>query len=472
MTTSHPSSAVELAAAVRRGDVSGIELVDEAIEGLQRAQPALNLLASERFERAREEARHQQPGGQPFAGVPILVKDLGCELEGEIDTMGSALLRRIGRPADRDGSMARRLREAGFIILGRTTSPEFGIRSTTESEAYGSTVNPWSAIHSTGGSSGGSAAAVAAGLVPLAQGSDGAGSLRMPASLCGVLAMKPSRARISQSPMGETMMGHSEYGPLARCVDDLAAFLDACAGAEPGDPTTCPPPPSTFASLVGQDPGRLRVGGFTGTSLGGVEVHAAHSRAVQLCLGALAECGHDVSEEFPAAYDEAEYLEHFIDTIAPTLVPLLQYIGSERGSPIEEHDVEPSTWYWYTRGLRRQAGELAADLMWLDGYRRRMGQWFSADADLLVAPSFMGATPKLGYPEDGAETTRRNIDLIRATAPFNTTGQPAMTIPITRVDGLPVGVQIVAPVGREDLLLQVGRQLEDHLGWREWTLPG
>ena len=267
------------------------------------------------------------------------------------------------------------------------------------------------------------------------------------------------------------MMGHSEYGPLTGCVEDLAAFMDVCAGAEAGDPTMCTPLPHSFISYAAQTPPRLRIAGFTGTSLGGVEVHPVQREAVRLALDALAACGHDVSDASPPAYDEEEYLEHFIDAIAPTLVALLHYIGAERGSQIQEHEVEPSTWYWYARGLHRQAGDLAADLMWLDGYRRRMGQWFSSQADLLVAPSFMGPTPELGYLEDGAEGTRRNIDLIRATAPFNTTGQPSMTVPITRIAGLPVGVQIVASVGREDLLLQIGRQLEDRLRWREWPLP-
>lgn len=460
-------SAVDIADAVRRGTVSGIELVDAAIRRLEDAAD-LNVLASERFERARDEVRSQDIGSGPFRGVPILLKDLGCALRGELDGMGSSIVRQLHMPAADDAALTARLKRAGFVILGRTTTPEFGIRSTTESRATGPTANPWSAGCSAGGSSGGSAAAVAAGLVPIAQGSDGAGSLRMPASLCGVVTMKPSRGRISSAPDGQVMMGHSEYGPLARSIADVAAFLDVSSGPEPGDPIACPPPARLFSSEMGVDPGRLRVGAYLGDHVGGVAIDPVCTQAVRAVSERLEDAGHEVSDAFPAPYDDEEYLEHFIDTIAPSLAGLFDILSAGLGRPIRENDVEPQSWYWYSRGLRRTGGDLASDLAWLDGYRRRMAQWWASGFDLLIAPSFPRARLPLGLPEDGAETTRQNIDLIRTTAPFNTTGQPGLTVPATLDGGMPVGVQLVADYGREDVLLQVGQQLEAAIGWTEW----
>jgi amidase len=460
-------SACEMAGLVERGEVSGPELVDAAIERLEDAAQ-LNVLVSDRFELARREAREQGPDAGPFRGVPILVKDLGCAIEGDVDYMGSAPLREVDCRAPAGSALTRRLMDAGFVILGRTTTPEFGIRSTTESRATGQTANPWGSDRSTGGSSGGSAAAVAAGLVPIGQGSDGAGSLRMPASLCGVVTLKPSRGRISPAPEGQVMMGHSEYGPLARSVRDVAAFLDVASGPEPGDPAACPPPARPFGHEHDIEPKRLRIGTFLEPSLAGVAIDSACTDAVRAVAAVLEGAGHEVSTEFPAAYDDELYLDHFIDTIAPTLGGVFAFVGERIGRPIGEADVEPQTWYWYRRGQGRSGADLADDLIWLDGYRRRMAAWWASGFDLLVAPSFPLAKLHMGLPEDGGEGTRRNINLIRVTAPFNTTGQPALTVPSALADGVPVGVQLVAAYGREDLLLQVGGQLEEAIGWGAW----
>jgi amidase len=440
-------------------------LVDAAIGRLETTGSELNVLASQRFERARAQARSADLPAGPLHGVPILLKDIGCQMRGESDYMGSSLLKQFDVRADADSSLTRRLGAAGAIVLGRTTTPEFAIRSTTESVAYGVTANPWSREHSTGGSSGGSAASVAAGLVALAQGSDGAGSLRMPASLCGAVTMKPTRGRISQAPDGAVMMGHSEYGALTRDVEDLALFLDVASGAEPGDPVGCAPLSASFSAWPGRPPRPLRVGSFRQDNLGGIAVDDACLQAVRVAGLALQDLGHEVTESFPAAYADPDYLDRFIDTLAPGVVGILGYLSFVAGRPVSPDEVEPSTRYWYERGLTRTGADLAADVMWLDGYRRRMAGWWATGYDLLLAPSFMRATPRLGSLEEGGEATRRNVDLVRATAPFNTTGQPALTVPVCLVDGLPVGVQIVAAFGREDLLLQVGAQLQDAIGW-------
>ena len=461
------ATAVELAQGVRAGGTTAAELVDAAIARIEGAAD-LNLLVSDRFEEARHEARRQSSDLGPFGGVPILIKDLGCTMRGDVDYMGSALLKHHGARAASDAALTQRLRRAGFIILGRTTTPEFGIRSTTESRATGVTRNPWSLNHSSGGSSGGSAAAVASGLVPIAEGSDGGGSLRMPASLCGCVALKPSRGRISQAPDGEAMMGHNEYGPLARSIADAAAFLDVASGPEPGDPVTAPIPARAFSVEAETEPSRLRIGAFLDSQIADTTIDRSCTDAVRLVADRLEAAGHHVVNEAPAAYTEKEYLEHFIDTIAPTLGGLFDYISSVIGRPLTEDDVEPQTWYWFARGSRRTGSDLANDLTWLAGYRRRMAAWWSSGFDLMVAPAFPRAGLELGLTEDGAEGTRRNIDLIRLTAPINSTGQPALTVPALIANGLPIGVQIVAAYGREDLLLQVGHQLEAAIAWRDW----
>ncbi len=461
------ATAVELAQEVRAGETTGAELVDAAIARLEQAAD-LNLLVSDRFDAALEEARTQSPDDGPFRGVPLLIKDLGCTMQGGVDYMGSALLKRQGARAAADCALTKRLKRAGFIILGRTTTPEFGIRSTTESRATGATRNPWSLNHSTGGSSGGSAAAVAGGLVPIAEGSDGGGSLRMPASLCGCVALKPSRGRISQAPDGEAMMGHNEYGPLARSIGDVAAFLDVASGPEPGDPVTPPSPARSFSTEAELDPSPLRIGVFLGSQLAATAIDRSCTEAVRLVADRLATAGHDVIDDAPAAYTDEEYLDHFIDTIAPSLGGLFDHVAEVVGRPLTEDDVEPQTWYWFSRGARRTGSELANDLTWLADYRRRMAAWWSSGWDLLVAPAFPRAALELGMSDDGAEQTRRNIDLIRLTAPINSTGQPALAVPALIADGLPIGVQIVGAYGREDLLLQVGRQLEAVTRWRDW----
>ena len=358
------ATAVELARDVRAGETSGAELVDAAIARIEQAAD-LNLLVSERFDAARAEARAQSSGDRPFRGVPILIKDLGCAMRGDVDHMGSALLKRHDTRAAADCALTKRLKRAGFIILGRTTTPEFGIRSTTESRATGATRNPWSLNHSTGGSSGGSAAAVAGGLVPIAEGSDGGGSLRMPASLCGCVALKPSRGRISQAPDGEAMMGHNEYGPLARSIADVAAFLDLASGPEPGDPVTPPLPARSFSMEAELKPSPLRIGVFLGTQLAATAIDRSCTDAVRVVAERLATAGHNVIEDAPVAYTDEEYLEHFIDTIAPTLGGLFDRIAEVVGRPLTEADVEPQTWYWFSRGSQRTGSDLANDLSWL-----------------------------------------------------------------------------------------------------------
>ena len=439
---------------VATGRVTPRELVQLAIDRLATVVD-LNVLAYDRFDAALAEA--DEPRSGPFAGVPLLVKDLGCDVAGVGTSMGSALLKGAGLIASEDAELVRRLKAAGFIIIGRTTSPEFGISSSTESDAFGVTRNPWHRDRSAGGSSGGSAAAVASCVVPLAQGSDGAGSLRMPAALCGVSALKPTHGRISQAPDWEVMMGHNDNGALARHVVDLAGFLDVAEGGVPGDPAAHRSHETgshTAAVQAGARSRPLKVGLFLGDELGGVPISPAVLEAVAATGKLLEGDGHVVEEAWPLAYDEPDYLDHFIDSIAPTLVDLLGGVEDMVGRRVDPlSEIEPVSRYWWERGRRRTAGQLAADLRWLGGYRRRLVGWWDEGWDVLVAPSFPLASRPLGLPEDGGDLTRRNIDLIRATVPFNTSGQPAITVPILLTGDGPVGVQLVGSPGADRMLL-------------------
>lgn len=462
-------SAVELARLIAAGDLSSEEVVEQCIERLS-ARTDLNLLAFDRFDEARSESRAARSG--PFAGVPLLLKDLGCDIAGTRYSMGSALLKSAGLVAGADCELVARMKSAGFVVVGTTTSPEFGISSSTESVAFGATHNPWGAGRSAGGSSGGSAAAVAAGAVPLALGSDGAGSLRMPAALCGVSALKPSHARISQAPDWEVMMGHNDNGAVARHVADLAAFLDLAEGGVAGDPAAFRfderGSHQEAVAAIDRAP-TLRVGLFTGESIGGVTIDAGVVAAVREAGRLLESAGHEVEEAWPAAYLEPELLDHFIDAIAPTLVDLIAGVEHTIGRTVDVRtELEPITRYWYERGAARTAGQLAADLRWLGGYRRRLCGWWADGWDVLVAPSFPSTTRPLGLVEDGGDLTRRNIDLVRATVPFNTSGQPAVTVPAFLSEDGPVGVQLVGAPGRDRTVLVAAAQIQALNGSATW----
>src|SRR5215213_792432 len=244
---------------VRTGQASPAELVDAAIERIETLNPELNAVITPLFDRARETAARELPEG-PFRGVPMLLKDLGCHSAGDPMYEGMGFLREVGWVEHEDTVLAERFRRAGFVFCGKTNTPELGILSTTEPAAFGATRNPWNTGHSTGGSSGGSAAAVAAGLVPLAHANDGGGSIRIPASACGLVGLKPSRGRVSLQPAwSEAGLGLATDGALSRTVLDTAVALDVLAGYEPGDAYVVPPPSQPFADAARRDPGRLRI---------------------------------------------------------------------------------------------------------------------------------------------------------------------------------------------------------------------
>lgn len=482
--------ATALAALVRDGEASPTELVDAAISRIEALNPQINAVINERFERARAEAAGPLPDG-PFRGVPILVKDLGAAMAGEPYHVGNQLLKEIDyRPAE-DGYLIRRLKAAGFVILGRTNTPEFGSTCTTEPLAYGPSRNPWNTDHSTGGSSGGSAAAVAARTVPVAHASDGGGSIRIPASECGLFGLKPSRGRISRGPQaGEGWAGASTDGVVSLTVRDSAALLDILAGWEPGDPYTAPPPPQPWAGELSTAPGRLRIGLHTEHQIPGLSIAPEVAAAVQKSAEQLEALGHEVVEAAPPALLEPEFLMHYGTIVSTAMTRQLQEIGRLAGREVTEADVEPANWVNAQNGSATSGVDYLAALEWMHAHGRRMASWwrggFGADRaiaenaegfDLLLTPTIGTLPPPIGYlgqqpGEDPGASMVRLIEVIPFTAQFNTCGQPAMSLPMSWSEsGLPIGSQLAAAYGREDLLFRVAAQVEAAHPWTDRRPP-
>ena len=458
---------------VRAGEVSASELVESAIAAAERLDPSINAIIHRRFDAARSESR---TATGPFAGVPIVVKDLGCAIGGEPHHQGVRALKAIDLRAPNDSAMYRRLREAGFVAIGRTNTPEWGSTITTEPLAYGPTRNPWNLDHSTGGSSGGSAAAVAAGIVAVGHANDGGGSIRIPASECGLVGLKPSRGRVSMAPdIGESWMGSTIDGVVTRSVRDTAAALDVLAGYEPGDPYTAPPFTRPLRDEVGDDPGRLRIGVLDHPPLGAAG-HEECTIAARAAGALLARLGHEVDDGWPSPIADPSFADHFrtiVGTWAANDVAVLeQLLGREAGPD----DVEPDNLALAALGRRVSGQQYVAAMLEVHRWCRSvLAWWHPADGtrgyDLLVTPTIATPPPRIGYLSEPGHGYRI-FELQQYTAQFNVTGQPAISLPLHwTADGLPVGVQLVAAYGREDLLVRVAAQLEQAAPWVDRVPP-
>lgn len=460
---------------VRRGDASPLELVDAAIARVEKLDPELNAVIHPRFERAREEAAGELPDG-PFRGVPFLVKDLMCHQAGEPWHEGMAFLRDLGWTATTDTWLAERFRAAGLVTVGRTNTPELGILPTTEPAAYGPTRNPWDTSRSPGGSSGGSAAAVAAGLVPVAHANDGGGSIRIPASECGLVGLKPSRGRTTQGPdVGEAMGGLAVEHVVTRSVRDTAAVLDAVAGPGPGDPYWAPPPGRPFLDEVGADPGRLRVGITTAAPGGMASTHPDCVAAAEAAAHLLASLGHEVEEAGPEGLDDPDYIPRFLTLWSSGVAAGLDGWSAAAGREIVAADVEPLTWALADMGRAYSAADLLASVAWLQAHARRTAR-FWGDHDLWLTPTIAEPPPPLGEftspPDNPLHGIFRAASVVPFTPPLNVTGQPAISLPLHwNAAGLPIGVQLVAAAGREDVLLRVAAQLEEAAPWADRRPP-
>ena len=461
--------ATELATLVRSGQASPVELIDDAIARVERLDPTLNAVIHQRFEAARAEARGELPVG-PFRGVPFLVKDLGCEMAGEPHTLGNRALRDADVRAEQDSYLYRSISGAGFVTLGRTNTPELGGTITTEPEAFGPSRNPWNPDHSTGGSSGGSAAAVAAGMVPMAHASDGGGSIRVPASECGLVGLKPSRGRISQGPkVGEGWAGATTDGVVSRSVRDTAAMLDVMSGRHTGDPYVAAPPTRPFADEVGVDPGRLRIG--LAPSHAGVQTDPECAAAVEAAGSLLEQLGHDVEVAQPEAFFDEEFSRHFVTIVAVATAVDFVNMGDAIGRPIGEGDVEASNWLMGSIGRSISAADYIASVNWVHAWSRRLQGWWD-DFDVLVSPVIAVPPPPIGWLSDPEHGMERLTSIMQFTAQFNVSGQPAVSLPLHWSEpGLPVGVQFVGPIDDEALLIRLAAQLETAAPWADRLPP-
>ncbi len=463
------------ARALADGTLKASELVEAAIGRIERLDPELNAVIHPQFDRAREEAA-RSPLPDPFHGVPILLKDLGAYLAGDPAHSGMSALKQAGWTEPGSSHFAARLRGAGLVSLGRTNTPELGLLPTTEPLAYGATRNPWNLGHSAGGSSGGSASAVAAGMVAAAHASDGGGSIRIPAAHCGLVGLKPSRGRASFGPgLGERWMGASNEGFVTHSVRDTAALLDVVAGAEPGDPYTAPPPLRPYAEEVGVDPGRLRIG-VMARGPRDVELHPECAAAARETARRLEALGHHLEESHPPALDDSEAVAAFVTVITSCTAFALDATGAKLGRVLAEEDVEPLTWAMAQLGRQHSAAKLLAAQDFNHGHSRRVAGWWSDGFDLLLTPTTGEPPPPLGAfdpaPGNPLQGFARAARFAMFTSSFNVTGQPAVSLPMHwSEEGLPVGIQLVAAYGREDLLLQVAAQLEAAHPWRDRRPP-
>jgi amidase len=456
---------------VRRGEVSPRELAEAAIARIEAVNPKLDAVIRTRFDEARREAEGGLADG-PFRGVPILFKDIGCTVAGEPTAFGLGPLRDRAIPVT--SYLAEQFRAAGFVALGRTNVPELGTTVTTEPRSFPPARNPWDPAHSTGGSSGGSAAAVAAGIVAVAHANDGGGSIRIPASECGLVGLKPTRGRVSQGPLiGETWAGGTIDGAVTRTVRDAAGVLDVISKPMPGDPYYAPPLPRPLAREVGADPGRLRIGVVDRPGLEGYlddpQCRAAVAGAAQL----LESLGHHVEESAPAALFEEEFLRHFNAIIAADVEATMQAFAMLLGRPIGDEEIEPRNAAYRRAGRELGAVAYLGSRAWFGMWARRMADWWSGH-DLLLTPTLGAPPPELGwFTAAGPEQEGNRIaSFIPYTAQFNMTGQPAISLPLHWTPGgLPVGVQLVAAYGREDMLIRVAGQLEQAAPWSDRHPP-
>jgi amidase len=456
---------------VRSGEASPKELVEAAIARIEATNPQLDAVIRTRFDQARSEAGSDLPAG-PFRGVPILFKDLGCTVAGEVTAFGLGPLRDVAWPVT--SFLAEQFKAAGFIALGRTNTPEFGTTVTTEPKSFPPARNPWNTGHSTGGSSGGSAAAVASGMVPAAHANDGGGSIRIPASECGLVGLKPTRARVSQGPLiGEAWAGSTIDGSVTRTVRDAAGILDAISKPMPGEPYYPPPLPGPLTAEVGADPGRLRIG-FVDHPEGEFYLDHPECRAAVAAAGRLLESlGHHVAESGPAAMFEAEFAAHFLAIIAADTEASFQAIELMLGRPITDDEIEPRNAGHRQLGKSLGVVPYLHSRVWLGMWVRRMAEWWGSH-DLLLTPTLGAPPPELGwFTAAGPEHEGGRVaGFIPYTAQFNITGQPAISLPLHwTAAGLPVGVQLVAGYGREDLLVRVASQLEQAAPWADRHPP-
>ena len=460
-----------LAELIRTRQVSVAEVLEAAIARIEHLNPSLNAVVTKVYDEARGEARALDYAA-PFAGVPFLLKDLGGAQAGVPLSAGSRFFAHAPAPADAE--IVSRHKRAGLLILGRTNTPEFGLSATTEPVLFGPTRNPWDLERTAGGSSGGSAAAVAARMVPLAHASDGGGSIRIPAACCGLFGLKITRNRNTLAPYaGESLAGCSVEHVVSRSVRDSAAALDATAGPAPGDPYFAAPPARPFLAEVVAPPDRLRIA-LTTKAFGGAPAHpdcvAATEAAARLCE----ELGHIVEEAAPA-FDVEGLDANYNLIFAVGATANIQLRARAIGKELNPEAFERVTWAMVEMGRSISAPDYVMMVNRLHGISREIAAFFET-YDALLTPSLAEPPVELGVldmmSDDLAAYTERLWRFTPFTYPFNVTGQPAMSVPLSwNAAGLPIGVHFVGRYGDEATLFRLAAQLEQARPWADRRPP-
>ena len=446
----------ELARMVRDGEITSRELVEASLERIEALQPELNAFVHVDAEGALAAADAVGSGDpRPFAGVPIAIKDT-APVAGMPYTMGSDLFGDF--VPGHDAFLVRRLRDAGFVIVGKTNLPEFGIVPVTESRRFGPARNPWDTTRTPGGSSGGAAAAVASGMVPIAHGSDGGGSIRIPAACCGLVGLKPTRGRVSRGPdQGEDLL--VQDGVLSHTVAETAALLDVIAGYESGDAAWAPPPAEPFAASAERDPGRLRVAVTTGMPIE-AELDPEAAAAVDQTAELLASLGHEV-EQVEAPWAGGDLLPVFTAVFGTHICAAMFFGGMVTGREPSEELVEPLSWaIWQLIQERRALDYLLARIQLQAVSRQYIGLWETHD--VVLTPALAERPVRIGEIDASSDTPLADFARSGAftpyTANFNVSGQPAISLPLFEyADGLPLAIQLAGRPADEATLLSLGR---------------
>lgn len=456
-----------LAELVRNRKVTPTELVEAAIERIERHNPTLNAVVHKAYDDARARAAEDLPAA-PFRGVPFLIKDLGMPVAGWPRTSGSRFARDV--VDDADGGLTRRYREAGVVPLGKTNTPEYGITGTAESALLGPCRNPWNPARTAGGSSGGSASAVAAGIVPMAHASDGLGSIRIPAACCGLVGLKVTRDRNPNLPDGfDYALGNVVDHVVSRTVRDSAAMLDATGYPEPGSPYPIPPKSGPYLEDVSRAPGRLRIA-WSAETPSGRPIHAEVEAALQATAQTLKALGHEVIDRGLGIDYRALYASRGpagAANFAAGMARLIDEIGREP----EPDELEPLTWASLKAGRRQTGADVMRSLQETRMLNRTTLAAFE-DIDVYLCPVMGEPPPEIGFIDpvnlEPKEVNRRQGRVYPYTAPFNFSGQPSISLPLAMSkDGLPIGMMFTAKYADEATLFRLAGQLEKEMPWND-----
>ncbi len=460
--------ALGLSGLIRTGQVTAAEVLEAALARAEAVNPRINALTTSMAEAARALVKNGPPSG-PLSGAPFLLKDLSAQVAGVPTSAGSRLMAGVIPAAD--NAIVSSYRAAGLVMFAKTNTPEFGLEPVTEPELFGPCRNPWDLDRTSGGSSGGAGAAVAAGIVPAAHASDGGGSIRIPAACCGLFGLKPTRGRVSVAPANEGWGGFSIQHAVTRTVRDSAALLDAVCAPQPGDPYWATPPETPYLDEVGRDPGALRIGFITG----GINVPAIDPECSGAVISAARLCeslGHHVFEarldwDYPRVQIAAGVI------VASSLAATLDNEALRRGQPVEQGEVEPGTWAFQAHGRSIPASVYIQALQTAPAFGRAAARSFQ-DFDMLLLSTLGSPAVPIGWLREGGpeDFSPRLFQFMPNTQAFNVSGQPAMTVPLAwSAQGLPIGVQFVARAGEEGTLFRLAGQLERASPWADRRPP-